>query len=131
MDKNVLEILKKLKASHIFCGDWRSSCFFMMYSTKLLKHIKCKTGKGCSKLKFSLECDVSVFFTRTSVWLLQDRTLSILMQRHVTDFARSSKYSFRLALDNVTFSLLIGLKSNNFVLDSFWRKFVCSEPVFC
>ena len=41
------------------------------------------------------------------------------MPRYVTDFARVSKCPFSLILDNAKISLLMGLKSNNFVFDSF------------
>ena len=37
----------------------------------------------------------------------------------MTDFARVSKCPFSLILDNAKISLLMGLKSNNFVFDSF------------
>ena len=52
------------------------------------------------------------------------------MPRYVTDFARVSKYPFSLILDNVKFNLLMGLKSNNFVFDSFRQSlFALSRPV--
>ena len=52
------------------------------------------------------------------------------MPRYVTDFAKVSKYPFRLVLDNVKFSLLMGLKSNNFIFDSFMeRLFALSQSV--
>ena len=41
------------------------------------------------------------------------------MPRYVTDVARVSKSLFSLILGNFKFSLLMGLKSNNFVFDSF------------
>ena len=41
------------------------------------------------------------------------------MPTYAGDFARVSKYSLSLMLDNVKFSLLIGLKSKKNVLDSF------------
>ena len=41
------------------------------------------------------------------------------MPRYVTDFVIVSKRPFSLILDNVKFSLFMGLKSNNFVFDSF------------
>ena len=37
----------------------------------------------------------------------------------MAEFARVSKCQFSLILDNVKFSLLMSLKSNNFVFDSF------------
>ena len=52
------------------------------------------------------------------------------MPRYLTDFARVSKCPFSLILDNVKFSLLMGLKSNNFVFDSFRESlFALSQSV--
>ena len=51
------------------------------------------------------------------------------MPRYVTDFARVSKCSFSLILDDVKFSLFIGLKGNNFIFDSFRESlFALSQP---
>ena len=41
------------------------------------------------------------------------------MPRYVTEFAKVSKFLFILILDNAKFRLLMGLKSNNFLFDSF------------
>ena len=52
------------------------------------------------------------------------------MLRYVTDFARVSKFSFSLMLDDVKFSLLIGVKNINFVFNSFRESlFALSQSV--
>ena len=99
-----------------------------MYSFKLLNHIKCTTEKGCS-LETILFVLLS-FLARTSIWLFQDKVLSISIPKYMTDFARVSKCPFSLILDNFKFSLLMGLKSNNFVFDSFRESlFALSQSV--
>ena len=114
--------------------------FFWDYGTKFLNHIKRTTEKDYSILnsKFLLECERILlvllswveFFTRTSIWLFQEKVSSTSVPRYMTDFARVSKWPFSLMLDNVKFSLLMGLKSNNFVFDSFRESlFALSQSV--
>ena len=72
-----------------------------------------------SKFRKSSVSSTGFFFARTSIWLFQDRFSSTSMPRYAKDFATVSKYSLSLMLHNIKFSLLIGIKSRHFVLDSY------------